>query len=181
MVTMYFKGKPIEHIYACFPAVFMPFHFFDSEGWMVDIVHKKLYLFIEFFLCSIGKPLVILLKGFGSEDSHFLRSAIKSSMESNDLVFPAAISLSASASAFSQLNSLKYGGRDNAYLINSATASSVFGLFADFLYRSISSNTSSGIFIVNSRFAIFIFLLRQNTISLVFKSIYTKHSFKRTF
>lgn len=34
--------------------------------------------------------------GFGAEDSHSLRSAIKSSMESNDLVFPAAISLSAS-------------------------------------------------------------------------------------
>jgi len=120
---------------------------------MLDIVHKKLYLFIEFFLCSLGKPLVILLKGFGAEDYHFLRSAIKSSMESNDLVFPAAISLSASASAFSQLNSLKYGGRDNAYLINSVTASSVFSLFADFLYRSISSNTSSGIFIVTSLYS----------------------------
>ena len=91
-------------------------------------------------------------EGFGAEDSHFLRSKIKSSMESNDLVFPAAISLSASASAFSQLNSLKYGGRHNAYLINSATASSVVGLFADFLYRSISSKISSGIFIVTKEF-----------------------------
>src|SRR4030042_2949606 len=110
IVTMYFKGKPIKNIYACFPAVFVPFHFLYSEGWMLDIVHKKLYLFIEFFLCSLGKPLVILLKGFGAGDYHFLRSAIKSSMESNDLVFPAAISLSASASAFSQSHSLKYGG-----------------------------------------------------------------------
>ena len=64
-------------------------------------------------------------------------------------------------------------------MINSATASSVFGLFADFLYRSISSKISSGIFIVNSRFAVFMFLLRQNTIQLAFKSIYTKNSFKR--
>src|SRR3989337_4602078 len=140
----------------------------------VSVIDKESYLFIEFFLYSLGKPLVILLKGFGAEDYHFLRSAIRSSMESNDLVFPAAISLSASASVFSQSNSLKYGGRDNAYLINSATASSVFGLFADFLYRSISSKTSSGIFIVNSRFAIFMFLLYQNTIPLDFKSIYTK-------
>jgi len=107
MVMIYFKGKPIEHIYACFPTVFMPFHFFDSKGWMVNIVHKKPYLFIEFFLRILGKPIVILLKGFGAEDSHFLRSAIKSSMESNDLIFPATISLSASASAFSQLKSLK--------------------------------------------------------------------------
>jgi len=139
---------------------------------------KSLILSSNFFCASLGKPLVILLKGFGAEDSHFLRSKIKSSMESNDLVCPAAISLSASASAFSQLNSLKYGGRDNAYLINSATASSVFGLFADFLYRSISSKISSGIFTVYSRFAIFMFLLRQNTIQLAFKSIYT-NSFKR--
>ncbi len=124
------------------------------------------------------KLFIILLEGFGAEDSHFLRSAIKSSTESNDLVCTAAISLSASASAFSKLNSLKYGGRDNAYLINSATASSMLGLFAYFIYRSISSNTSSGIFIVNSRFDIFMVLLCQKTIQSVFKSINAKNSLK---
>jgi hypothetical protein len=178
MVTMYLKGKPIKHIYACFPAVFVPFHLFNSEGRVTYVIDKESYLVIKFFLCSLRKPLIILLKSISAEDFHFLRSERKSSMESNDLVFPAAISLSASASAFSQLNSLKYGGRDNAYLINSATAASVFGLFADFLYRSISSKTSSGIFIVNSRLAIFLFLLRQDNTPLVFKSIYSIDSLK---
>jgi len=143
------------------------------EGEEGEVISQVIMVFLEYH--HVGR----CEEGFGAEGFHFLRSAIKSSMESNDLVFPAAISLSASASAFSQLNSLKYGGRDNAYLINSATASSVVGLFADFLYRSISSKISSGIFIVNSRFAIFMFLLRQNTIQLAFKSIYTKTCFKR--
>lgn len=179
IILMYFKGEPVEHIYARFPSVFVSFHLLNSERRMPDVIDKETYLIIEFFLYSFRKPMIILLKGLGAEDPHFLRSAIKSSMESNDLVFPVAISLSASASASSQLNSLKYGERDNAYLINSATASSVFGLFANFLYCSISSKISSGIFIVNSRFAIFMFLLRQNTIPVAFESIYTKNCFKR--
>jgi hypothetical protein len=53
------------------------------------------------------------------------------------LVFPAAISLSASASAFFQSKSLKYGGNVNAYLINSVTAAFVLLLceiFYTFLF-----------------------------------------------
>jgi len=154
IILMNFEGKAIEHVDACLPSVFVPFHLLNPERRVTDVIDKEPYLIIEFFLCSLGKPLVILLKGFGAEDSHFLRSKIKSSMESNDLVCPAAISLSASASAFSQSNSLKYGGRVRAYLIKSLTASSVLVLLADFLYRSISSKMSSVNVIFNARVAI---------------------------
>jgi len=89
------------------------------------------YLLIKFSLNVFGKPLVILLEGIGAEDFHFLRSAIRSSTVSKDLVFPKAISLSASASAFVQSNDLKYGGIVRAYLTNSAIASSVLCFWVD--------------------------------------------------
>ncbi len=154
MVPVNFEGESIEHVDACLPAVFVPFHLLEPNGRMITIGYKELYLFIKFSLDDPGKVLIILLKGVGTEDFHFFRSVIRSSTESNDLVFPAAISLSASASASSQLNSLKYGGRVRAYLISSETASSVSVFFADFLYRSISSNTSSVKVIVNALDAI---------------------------
>lgn len=138
----------------------------------MDVVHKEPYLFVKFLLNGFGKLFVILLECPGAEDFHFLRSAIKSSTVSKDFVFPAAISLSASASAFVQSKSLKYGGMVRAYLINSATASSVLFFWADFLYFSTSLKISSDRVIVNSLVPIYFLLFRENTIPLNYKSIF---------
>src|SRR4030042_4927651 len=128
-----------------------------KQGGMVNVGLEVPYLLIKFSLNVFGKPLVILLEGIGAEDFHFLRSAIRSSTVSKDFVFPAAIWVSASASAFVQSNALKYGGRVKAYLINSVKASSVLVFLADFLYLSISyavfclkkkTNTESRQFII---------------------------------
>src|SRR4030042_2585119 len=148
-----------------------------KKGGMVNVGLEVPYLLIKFSLNVFGKPLVILLEGIGAEDFHFLRSAIRSSTVSKDFVFPAAIWLSASASAFVQSNALKYGGRGQAYLINSVTASSVFGFLADFLYLSISSMMSSAMVFVISRKTIAISLLHQHTIPKPVKSIY-QHRYK---
>ncbi len=171
IILMKFEGKSIEHINACLPAVFVPFHLLDPEGGMPDVMNKKLNLFIKFLLNGDGKSFIILLEDSGAEDFHFLRSAIKSSTLSKDFVFPLAISLSASASAFGQSKSLKYGGRVRAYLINSATASSVLVFRADFLYFSISSMISSASVIVISRCAMVSLPLQQHTTPQGLKSI----------
>lgn len=44
IIPVNFKGKPIEHINACFPAVFMPFYFFDSEGgWWMSFIKSLIF------------------------------------------------------------------------------------------------------------------------------------------
>lgn len=72
IILMDFKSKAIEHVDARFPAVFMPFHLFDPEGGMADVVHEAPYLLIKFCLNVFGKPLVILLEDSGAEDFSFL-------------------------------------------------------------------------------------------------------------
>ncbi len=178
MVRMNLKSKPIKHINACLPAVFVSFHLLDSKGRVIDVIHEEFDFAFKFFLGRSWKFFIILLKNFGSEDFHFLRSNKKSSADLNAFVFPAAISLSASASAFFQSNPLKYGGRVNAYLTSSATASPVLFLCSSFLYLFTSSRTLSDKVIVNSCVAIVLLLLIQNSIRIIPVSIYEKRLVK---
>lgn len=125
---------------------------------MMNVVYEEPDFGSKLFLRKFGELFEIHLEAFGAEDVHFLRSEMRSSADLNDLVFPAAISLSASASAFFQSKSLKYGGNVKAYLSNSVTAFFVLLLCEAFLYFSISSKIVSDRVIVNSRVAM-VFLL----------------------
>jgi len=57
-----FKGKAIKHRNTRFPSIFIPFQFFNSQRWMLNVFHKKLDLFIKGFLNMMREFLKVLLK-----------------------------------------------------------------------------------------------------------------------
>lgn len=145
IVVMDFKGEAIKHGNTGFPAILKALHFFDPERRMFDVLHKKPYLLFENILYMRRQLLKVLFKGFSADYPHALRSARNSSTVEKDFIFPAAMSSSASFSAFSQSKALKYGGSDRAYFISSTTAVLSSPMCVRFLKSAISLNTSSGI------------------------------------
>ncbi len=138
------KGKPVEHCNTALPYIFVTFHLFYPERWMGWVLNEKFYLFFKGFSGMLWKVSEVLLKGICSGNLHSYRSFIRSSTEEKLFVLPCLISSSACLSAFDQSNSLKYGGRQRAYLSSSITTDSSSGRSVVFLYSCSCSKSSSG-------------------------------------
>jgi len=145
IIIVHLKGEPIKHVDAAFPAVFKPLHFLDSERRMSNILNEDAQFPIKKLLNAGGQLLVVLLEGCCKMDIHAFRSASKSSTEVKHATRPAAISASASASAFSQSKFRKYGGSVRAYLSSSKTAARVSVMLLLRLKFASSAAMSSGI------------------------------------
>ncbi|MCL5808901.1 MAG: hypothetical protein M1418_10265 [Deltaproteobacteria bacterium] len=145
IIIVYLKREPIEHVDAAFPAVFKSFHFLDSERRMSTILNEDAQFPIKKLLNAGGQLLIVLLEGFCKMDIHAFRSASKSSTEVKHATRPAAISASASASAFSQSKFRKYGGSVRAYFSSSKTAARVSLMLLFRLKFANSTAMSSGI------------------------------------
>ncbi len=144
-VFMNLKGESVKHVDTGLPSVFMALHLLDPQGWMLNVLDKKPYLFREKLLNMRGKLQEVLFKRFGPFNPHALRSARNSSTVEKDFTLPAAISASASSSAFSQSKRAKYGGSVRAYFISSRMAALSSVICACFLKSAISLRNSSGI------------------------------------
>ena len=107
VVIVNLKSKSVKHVDARFPSVFISLHLLYPKGRMLNILDKEPDLFLEKLLYAGRKLLEVFLKRFGPVDPHALRSARNSSTDEKDFTFPAAMSASASSSAFFQSNRAK--------------------------------------------------------------------------
>jgi len=102
MSCMDFKCEAIEHIDDSLPAVFVSLHLFDPERRVFGVLQEEPQLIFKSLLDMCRQLPEVLFKGIGVVNPHALRSASRSSTEEKDFTLPAAISASASFSAFCQ-------------------------------------------------------------------------------